>query len=271
MSGKRVLTRDDLIKGLRAAGLQSGDHLVLHSSYRSLGEVEGGPPTVIDALLEAIGPAGNLMLPTFNYTRPLPEPCYDPAVTPARTGVIVELGRQRPGALRSLHPTHSVAVLGPDAAELIKGHLDHRALGIGSPLDKLAQMGGKVLLLGVGHISNSMVHIGEEYAGVPKVSAYETIPEIKVRLPDGRIITHALDSSPSCSAAFGAVEYGLRNKGLICDGRLPGGTHFQLMRGADVIEVVREMIARKPDILLCSRPDCRPCTGIRANCKTPSR
>ncbi|MDD5677402.1 MAG: AAC(3) family N-acetyltransferase [Kiritimatiellae bacterium] len=263
MAGEPVLMRVDLVKALRSVGLHPGDHVVVHSSYRSLGEVDGGPETVIDALLETIGPAGNLMLPTFNYTRPLPKPCYDPAVTPARTGIIAELGRRRPGAVRSLHPSHSVAVLGPDAAELVAGHLEHRAVGVGSPLDKLAQMGGKVLLLGVGHVSNSMIHIGEEHAGVPKASVWKEIPQVGVRLPDGTIVMHALDSSPSCSAAFGAVEYGLRSKGLICDGRLPSGKCFQAMRAADVIAVVCRMIAAKPDILLCTRPECRPCAGTR--------
>ena len=257
-----MMTLNDLVSGFREVGLDEGDSVIVHSSFRSLGPVEGGPETVIKSLLEVIGSSGNLMFPTFNYTRPLPEPCYDPETTPARTGIIPETGRKWPGAVRSLNPTHSVAVIGPDAKTLTRDHLNCRTVGIGSPIDKLAQMGGKVLLIGVGQVSNTMIHIGEEYAGTPKVSWYDELPEIKIKLPDGKIIAHRLDTSPSCSSGFEAAAYPLRRKGLIRDGKI-GGTKLQLMRGKDVVDCVCEMIKDKPDVLLCTWPGCKPCNGAR--------
>lgn len=259
-----AFTRDGLASAFREIGIAPGDSLVVHSSYRSLGEVEGGPATVIEALLDAIGPSGNLMLPTFNYTRPLPVPYYDPCKTPARTGIIPELGRQRPDAVRSMNPTHSVAVIGPDAYELTQDHLAHRTFGIGSPLDRLAQRGGKVLLIGVGNISNSLIHVGEEYAGVPKAYWTDATPVVDIRMPDGTIRTHEVDTSSSCSSAFAGVEGTLRAHGEIADVRI-GGSKLQLMRGSDVIGRVRELIAEKPDILLCTWPGCKPCAGARRN------
>lgn len=256
-------TRNQLIAVFQELGLQPADSLIIHSSLRSLGQVEGGADAVLDALLEVIGPQGNLMLPTFNYTRPLPEPYFDPDVTPGRTGILNEIGRRRPGAVRSLHPTHSVAVIGPDAQRLTGDHLLFRAFGIGSPVDRLAGLGGKVLLLGVGHTTNSTIHIAEEYAGTPKVSVYpEPLPVAKVKMPDGTVREHPVDSSASCSAAFGTAEYGLRKHHEIRDGRL-GGCMLQLMSGRAVIRCVREMIKQQPDILFCQRPECRPCTGAR--------
>jgi aminoglycoside 3-N-acetyltransferase len=261
-----MLTKNKIIEVLREFGIKPGDSLIVHSSFRSLGEVEGGPGTVVEALLEAIGPPGNLMLPTFNYTRPLPDPYYDPNETSCRTGIIPETARKFPGAVRSLHPTHSVAVIGPDAEELTKDHLSFPTFGKGSPIDRLARRGGKVLLIGVGNITNSMIHVAEEYAGTPKVSWYDPLPVIKVLMPDGTVIEHQLDTSPSCSSAFGAMDYPLRRRELLRDAKL-NSSKLQLMRGKDVIDCAVEIIQEKPDVLLCASPACVPCTGARRNLK----
>jgi len=258
------LTAGQLAEVLRRTGLTNGDSVIIHSSLRSLGRVTGGPGAVIQALLDVVGPTGNLMFPTFNYWLSPTESYFDPAQTPGKTGAITEAARKWPGARRSLHPSHSVTVIGPDAKALTDDHLKCRTVGIGSPADRLAKRGGKVLLVGVGHIANTMIHIGEEYAGVPKAPWAIGLPVVKVLMPDGRATTCQLDTSTSCSAAFGAVEYKLRQKGLIQDLRL-GSAALQLMRGAEVIDCVCEMVKDKPDILLCTNPECKPCVGARQN------
>jgi aminoglycoside 3-N-acetyltransferase len=266
----RGLTREMLAESLRVVGLASGDSVIVHSSFRSIGMVDGGPETVIDSLLDAIAPVGNLMLPTFNYTANIAQPHFDPAVTPCLTGVIPELGRKRPDAVRSLQPTHSVVVIGPDADELTRDHMAYRAVGLGSPIDRLAKMGGKVLLLGVGHTSSTTVHVGEEYAGVPKEGWTEVRPYAKVLMPDGSIGEYQIDTSTSCSTGFDSVEYALRRSGHIRDGYV-GRARVKLMLGRDVIDRVREMIAEKPDVLMCTDPGCRPCTGARRNLRELGR
>ncbi|NQU09683.1 AAC(3) family N-acetyltransferase [bacterium] len=259
-----MLTQPSLGEVFRGVGLQEGDSVIVHSSYRSLGEVAGGPATVIEALLDVIGPTGNLMLPTFNYTDPLPEPFYDVDQTACRTGIIPELGRRRPDAVRSLHPTHSVAVVGPDARALTDGHLETRAFGVGSPIDRLAGRGGKILLLGVGQTANSMIHVAEEHAGIPKVSAYDPLPLVTVRLPGdpSRFVRHRLDSSCSCSAAFEAAAAVLRRHHAIRDGRT-GNCLLQLMNGRTLIDLLVAQLTPDPTALLCSNPDCVPCGGTR--------
>jgi len=236
----------------------------VHSSYRTLSQVDGGPAAIIQALLNTLGPQGNLMLPTFNYLLDDSQPYFDPNETPGKTGIIPEIGRCWPSAVRSLSPTHSVAVIGPEAEWLTKDHLSVRSIGIGSPIDKLAKQGGKVLLLGVGNICNSCVHIGEEYAGIPKAPWQFGLPIVKIRMPDGTFIQHVMDTSSSCSTAFGAVELPLRMKGQIRDLRV-GSSKWQLMLGQDVINAVLEIVTIKPDILLCSSPTCVPCQGVRSN------
>jgi len=270
MADSSLLTAKQLVGAFREIGLSPGDSFIVHSSYRSLGGVDGGPEAVIDAMLEAIGPKGNLVLPTFNYTGNIAKPHFDPAVTPCLTGIIPELGRKRPNAVRSLHPTHSVAVIGPDAVELTKDHMAYRTVGIGSPFDRLAQAGGKVLLLGVGNTSNTTVHVGEEYAGIPKASWFDKPAFAKVLMPDGTVVAHEIDTSTSCSTAFDAVEYALRRHGEIRDLTV-GGSRLKLMLGGDVIRRVCEIIEEKPDILLCTRPGCRPCTGARRNLREQGR
>ena len=216
---------------------------------------------MIDAILEVIGPRGNLMLPTFNYVNPVPSPHFDPNETPGRTGILPEVGRKRPEAVRSLHPTHSVAVIGPGAGRLTEGHLSQRVFGVGSPVDILAREGGKVLLLGIGQTSNSTIHVAEEHAGLPKGPWPVGLPVVRIRRPDGTFLSHQLDTSCSCSAAFEGAEYALRAHGEIRDARIGGVC--RLMLGRDIIRRVGEMIREKPDILLCTWEHCPPCTAAR--------
>jgi len=265
-----ALSKDQLVKALREIGLRPGDSFIVHSSYKSLGEVEGGPETVIDALIEAVSPGGNLVLPTFNYTQNIADPYFDPAVVPCRTGIIPELGRMRPNAVRSLHPTHSCTVIGPDAIELTRDHMSFRSVGVGSPIDRLAKMGGKVLLVGVRHTSNTMIHLGEEYAGIPKGSWFEVRTFAKVLMADGSVIEHEIDTSTSCSHGFNAVEEPMRAHGDITDLTV-GPSKWQLMMATDVIDRVGEIIAEKADVLLCHNPNCGPCTTARRNLKAQGR
>ncbi len=258
------LTVNDMVKAFRELGLKPGDSFIVHSSYKSLGPVDGGPDAVIDALIEAVAPNGNVVFPTFNYTQNVAVPYFDVAVVPCRTGIIPELSRKRPNAVRSLHPTHSVTVIGPDADEITKDHMSFRTVGFGSPIDRLMKMGGKVLLLGVGHTSNTTIHLGEEYAEVPKVGWSEEERCAMVLMPDGSIYPHPLDTSTSCSHHFGPVgdvlrKYGETNEGMV------GGAQVQLMQAADVVKRVQEIIAAQPDALLCDSPTCRPCSGARRN------
>lgn len=250
---------------LRDAGLSRGDHLLVHSSLRSIGEVDGGAEAVIDGLLDAVGPEGTLAMPTFNYTRPTPQPYFDPATTPGKTGLLTELFRKRPNAQRSRHPSHSVAMIGARAGEFTREH--KQSFGLGSPIDKLAGAGGYVLLIGVTHTSNSTIHVGDTHAGVVRFWWEDTDPPVpRVLQPDGSVIEHPIDTTSSCSAAFNVVELPMRERGLVRDLRVGGAVSF-LMRGRDVIETVVRLNREKPGILFCSRAGCRPCRLAREHLK----
>lgn len=182
------VTRTMLAEQLRACGLLPGQCVLVHSSLRSLGWVAGGPVAVIEALLDVLGPAGTLMMPSHTADNtepanwrepPVPPawwpvirehlPAYDLARTPTRgMGRIAELFRCWPGAVRSEHPIGSFAALGPYAERLTAGHTQPEDMfGEGSPLARLCELDGCVLLLGVNHASNTSLHLAEYRAHWP--------------------------------------------------------------------------------------------------------
>ncbi len=258
-----MLTKAEIIKELQTAGIKHGDILLVHSSLKAIGPIEGGAEALIAAMIETVGAEGILAMPAFNYMRPLPEPYFDIHETPARTGVLTEIFRKMPETKRSLHPTHSVCAQGERAEEFLSGHIDVESVGIGSPIDKLAKAGGYVLLIGVTNMANTTIHIGEAYAGVKKFHWNDgPDPIAKVKLPDGDIVEHKLDPSASCDTAFNALDYPLRIAGKINDLKI-GNAIAYLMRGSDVIEEICRMIKQQPDILFCKDSDCRPCSMSR--------
>jgi aminoglycoside 3-N-acetyltransferase len=199
--GSRMLvTRTRLVSDLAALGVRPGSLLVVHSSLKSLGFVVGGASAVVLALLEAVGPEGTIVVPTHTPDNsdpagwqhpPVPQewwavirsemPGFDLDATPSRhMGAIAEAVRTWPGAWRSNHPHVSFAALGADAEEVTAGHRLDDMLGDTSPIGQVYARDGDVLLLGVGHDSNTSLHLGEY-----RVPAPATVPHGASVLVDG--------------------------------------------------------------------------------------
>lgn len=249
---------DDLAR----LGVRPGTRVVVHSSMRAVGPVPGGPAALAQALVDAVGPDGLVLAPTFTYDSPR----FDPAGTPGRTGAVGEALRLRPDAVRSLHPFYSVAAVGAGAATLCAGHELVPGTGIDSPLDRLAADGGQVLLLGVGHIANTTGHVGEFHAHAP----YLDIPfdpdwpvAAEIHRPDGDVLRVAYDRFAGCSRTFGVLERPLRERGAIRDG-LVGRAAAQLVAGAAVVEEAAKLVRADPTALLCTDAGCYRCSRARA-------
>lgn len=253
-------TSVSLAEQLWMLGLRDGDRVLVHSSLRSVGPIDGGPEALVAAFLRVLGPDGLLIAPTFTYYSNV----FDHAQTPSVTGAFTEIVRGWPGAVRSLHPTHSVTAIGRSAAEFCAGHELVGAVSTGSPFERLATGGGWILLVGVGHNRNTSIHTAEclapaLYLDMPQSpDAWETA----ILRIDGREREIELKERPGCSVGFGAIEGLLRRRGAIRDGRL-GRSYTQAMRGADVIAAGIDMLRADPSSLLCSDPSCFRCASAR--------
>lgn len=199
----QLFTQSTILQDLKELGIESGMTLMVHSSFKSLGSwVAGGPVAVILALEEALGETGTLVMPTHSNDLSDPEgwrnppvpsewweeirehmPPYDPHLTPLLfMGIIPELFRKQEGTMRSGHPHHSFAARGPKAASLIAGHALAFGLGENSPLARLYDAEGWILLLGVGHGNNTSIHLAEYRA---EFSGKKQIPNKAPLLVDG--------------------------------------------------------------------------------------
>lgn len=265
----RRLTEAELADGFRSLGLGAGSHVVLHSSYKSLGPVAGGPGAVVEALLGVIGPTGNLMVPTFTYSLPMwqVEP-FDYWRSASRVGAITETVRLMPGAVRSFHPTHSVAVVGPDAEALVADHLAFTPIGHGSPLARMAERGAVIVMLGTAQDTNSSLHCAEVVSGVSYVDVPFTpgqTHEVSWFLNEhGQIEYASLRQLPGCSRGFRAAEPGLMEAGLLTAGRV-GGAACQVLPAAAAVAEVARLIAAQPALLLCHLANCAICPRRRAS------
>lgn len=181
-------TMDSLSRDLSRLGVKSGMVLLAHSSLRSLGWVCGGPVAVILALEKVLGPEGTLVMPTFSgdlsdpagwRNPPVPESwwqtirdtmaAYDPDLTPTRMmGAVPETFRKQKGAVRSDHPELSFSARGPHAERITSDHELSYGLGEHSPLARIYELDGWVLLLGVGYANNTSIHLAEYRADLPK-------------------------------------------------------------------------------------------------------
>ena len=153
-----------LSASLRKAGVRPGTVLLVHSSLSKLGFVPGGAATVIDALLHAIGPGGTLVLPTLSYLFTTTEsPAFDVHSTPTNLGAIPTAFLGRAGVVRSIHPTHSCAALGPLASRIVERHAeDDTPVGPRSPFRAIRDLGGQVAFLGCTPRCNTSIHGVEE-------------------------------------------------------------------------------------------------------------
>jgi aminoglycoside 3-N-acetyltransferase len=236
-AGRTRVTAVDLVTGLRAVGVREGMLLQVHSSLSRLGYVEGGAEAVVDALLEAVGPEGTVMVPTFNHGA---ADVYDPRTTPSTNGTITEALRTRPETRRSVHPTHPYAAIGPKAAYLVEGHLAVETFDRRSPLGKLADLGGFVLLLGIGMEANTAAHIGESMAHTHCIG-WNQWPR-RVRLEDRRIIPawSVVWRDGPCLIEWAPLEARMRGLGMIRDGAIGDG-RLMMMRALDVVETTYAM------------------------------
>jgi aminoglycoside 3-N-acetyltransferase len=182
-----MFTKKDLLSALKVAQVDPKGSLLVHSSMKSLGSIDGGADTVLDAFIEYMQ-EGLLIFPTHTWQDDNnPDLCFDPIKEKSCVGILGELFRQRTGVLRSLHPTHSVAVLGHDAFRYIAGEENYQTpCPRNGVWGKLYDINAQILFLGCDLTKNTFIHSVEEWFKVPeRLSERFVAYKIKV---DGRLI-----------------------------------------------------------------------------------
>ena len=154
-SNGNLIVASTLLSQLEKMGIEHGDSLLVHASLSKMGFIQDGPATVLEALFCAIGPNGNLLMPSspvdgLQLSYVLGKPMFDVKLSPSKMGAITEKFRLMPGVRRSLHPTEPVCALGPKAQYLTEGHFNQLTpYNANSPFYRLCELKGKILYVGV--------------------------------------------------------------------------------------------------------------------------
>ena len=158
-------TYASLTADLEKSGISRSDTLLIHSSMKSIGDVEGRADTVLDVLMDYFKEDGLLLMPTLTWSNVNDkQPIFDVRNTPSVVGILPQLFRQRPGVWRSLHPTHSIAGYGRFARTFLEGHERFDSPGNAfSPWGRLPMVKAKIMFLGCDAFHNTMLHAVEEW------------------------------------------------------------------------------------------------------------
>ena len=260
-NGGTTLTRADIIAGLRALGVKAGQVLMVHSALSAFGEVEGGADTLIDALIEAVGTDGTLLMPAMANDK-----VFDVTASKSNVGIVSDRFWRREGVTRSIHPTHSAAGIGPQVAELFAGHVGQpTALGPDSPWGRMTRREDAfILLLGCDQDRNTLLHGAEEAVDAPYLTPLEVSYLDENREP--RTIT--LEKFPGPHRDFIGLDRAFRERGVLRDapvmrvGRI-GPAVCRMMSAAAAFAVAVEELQRDPAAVLCDNPHCDDCVMQR--------
>jgi aminoglycoside N3'-acetyltransferase len=239
---RREVSRAELADQLRRLGVAESGVLLVHTSFRAIRPVEGGPLGLIDALRDALGPNGTLVMPSWSGNDEEP---FDSSTTPASPdlGVVADVFWRLPGAVRSSH-FFAFAAAGPLAVRITEGPLPLPPHTPESPVGRVHDLDGQVLLLGVGHDADTTLHLAELLAGVPyRVPKYCTV------LQDGIPVRVHYGENDHCCARFGLADEWLRARELQSEGRV-GYADARLVSSREIVAVALEHLARDPLLFL---------------------
>ena len=248
------LKKAALTDGFRALGLEAGDEVLVHSSLSSLGRVDGGARTVVDALVEAVGSDGTVLAPTLTGSAKLgPDfpPAFDPDHTPCWTGAIPEALRKDPRSRRSLHPTHSVAAIGRAAEEILRDHeLSPTPCGRETPYLRLASESrrGRMLFIGVDFSCCTTFHGVEEEAHLP-YHLQRGVTPARISVVGGQRIVHVRLHYYGPRRDFCALEPLIQERKLRRTG-VVGKARCTLVETRRIVKLALENVRRDPEFLL---------------------
>ena len=244
-----------------ALGIDTAGTLLIHSSMKAIGPVEGGAEAVLDLWMEAMR-GGLLVLPTHTWrdigVQEGQKQVFDPQTEPSCVGILTNLFMKRPGVLRSFHPTHSVAAYGGDAASFVAGEENTR-----TPLPRhgcwgrLYDRNAAILFVGATMRTNTIIHGAEEWAEVPNRLG-DKPAALKIKLPNGLIADcpqyrhYTPPEVRDVSAQYGKLEVPFLALGIAREGRF-GNARCIVYNAKPGIDLTLDFLKRDPDLFL--KPD----------------
>lgn len=252
-----MVKKEDILLSLDLMDIKKGDVLLVHSALSSIGHVEGGADTVIDALLEAAGDEGTVVMSTLTgWFEP-----FDADNTPSAVGKISEVFRQRKNARRSLHPVHSVAAIGKHAKFITEGH-DRCETGCGesTPYLKMKELNGKVILLGVDMDRNTVMHSLEELIDARYLRVLDIpAPTYMEGYMDKKF---TLRKFPPGHRDFIGITPILRRHDAIIEGRI-GYAAVKVIEIRKLFEIGLKVLENDALFFICHNPNCNSCHWSR--------
>lgn len=255
-TARRELSRAELTRQLHALGVEPGGVLLVHTSFRAVRPIEGGPSGLIAALRAVLGPDGTLVMPSWAGDDERP---FDPATTPsaADLGVVADTFWRQPGVVRSHHP-FAFAAAGPRAARITSDGLPLPPHRPESPVGRVHELDGQVLLLGVNHDADTTLHLAEVLADVPY-----RLPKHCTILQDGRQVRVDYRENDHCCARFTLADEWLRARGLQAEGPV-GHAQARLVRARDIVDVALHHLTDDPLLFLHGpTAGCAECDAAR--------
>jgi aminoglycoside N3'-acetyltransferase len=238
----KELTRSEVASQLRSLGVHAGGVLLVHASFRAVRPVEGGPLGLIEALRESLGPQGTLVMPSWPGDDHQPFH-HQQTASAADLGIVADTFWRQPGVLRCEH-LQAFAAVGPKAVEITRDPLPLPPHIPASPVGRVYDLDGHVLLLGVEHKANTILHLAELLAGVPYgVAKCCTVYE------NGRPTRLNYRENDHCCERFDLADTWLRERGLQSEG-VVGHAVAKLTRSRDVVETAVAYLAHDPLLFL---------------------
>lgn len=240
----------ELLDQLRSLGVTPGGVLIVHTAFSKVRPVEAGVEGLIHALQTAVGPGGTLVMPSMADVDDEP---FVPASTPCMgMGIVAQTFWQLPGVLRCDSP-HSFAARGPRAAEITRPQRIEIPHGLDSPVGRAYQLDAQVLLLGVGHDSNTTIHLAENLAGVRyRRRVHSTV------LVNGRPTRLDYSEVDHCCENFSMMDRWLEEGGAQRRGVVGRGT-ARLARSRDIVTAAIERLRDSETVFLHPPGVCAEC------------
>lgn len=279
---KVTIHKNDIINTLHEIGVKKGSLIFMHSSLSDMGHVPGGADTIINALLETIGPKGTLIMPAFASSSRIQSPVihdglnkephiafpYDPNKSSSGDGKISDVFWRRKGVLRSRQPTHSIAAYGYLAEYMVEGHDETKSPNyMGGPWSKILQNDGVFLFWGVDFNCMTFLHAMEDWLNMPYVTTAKAAIIKNRKVVEVEVIKYVPGHRDFYKGGAAKIFKELHKEKLKIKSKRIGLGEIKLIKAKELYNRTYEIMKRKPDILLCDNPDCKFCADGKEKIK----